>query len=442
LLLSNLVPSAPVQKMLERRGLYVHLGRSWEDMDLARLSPSLEQPKYIFSDITLSQGEGWEKLIQRLRRAPTGAVLVCFDPKSPKSLYALLSDRSAVPGLNGNKESAEEPLAVGVSQKFREVIDLANRYASHTITVLITGETGTGKELVARYIHARSPREGKPLVACNMTAIPETLIESELFGYVKGAFTGAGSDKIGLIEAAEGGTLFLDEIGELPLNAQVKLLRFLESREFYKIGDSSPKSADVRIIAAANRDLEKAIEEGSFRKDLYYRLNGARIILPPLRERKEDIISLSENFAHQAFVRAQKPYCKVSSSVLALFMHYSWPGNIRELKNTIESAVMVSEGEYLTMADLPMHLQQYATGYREEIATKAIRNIRDAERYVISEALKEAGGNKAKAAELLGISLRTLYRKLERINAPGSEDVEESAPSPLLPTYTPYRSRS
>jgi transcriptional regulator with PAS, ATPase and Fis domain len=331
---------------------------------------------------------------------------------------------------------------MGVSQKFREVIDLANRYASHTITVLITGETGTGKELVARYIHGHSPRKDKPLVACNMTAIPETLIESELFGYVKGAFTGAGGDKTGLIEAAEGGTLFLDEIGELPLNAQVKLLRFLESREYYKVGDSAPKSADVRIIAAANRDLEKAIEEGSFRKDLYYRLNGARVILPPLRERKEDIIPLSENFAHQASVLAQKPYCKVSSSVLALFMHYSWPGNIRELKNTIESAVMVSEGEYLTMADLPMHLQQYATGYPEEIATKAIRNIRDAERYVIAEALKEAGGSKTKASELLGISLRTLYRKLERMNAPVTEDVEESAPTPLFPTYTPYRSRS
>jgi transcriptional regulator with PAS, ATPase and Fis domain len=427
--------------MLERRGLYVRLGRSLEDMDLASLSLPLEQPKYIFSDITLSKGEGWEKLIQRLRGASSGAVVVCFDPKFPKSLYSLLNGRSTLSGLNQNKDNAEEPLPVGESQKLREVIDLANRYANHTITVLITGETGTGKELVARYVHTHSPRKDKPLVACNMTAIPETLIESELFGYVKGAFTGAGSDKTGLIEAAEGGTLFLDEIGDLPLNTQVKLLRFLESREFYKIGDSSPRSADVRIIAAANRDLEKAIEEGSFRKDLYYRLNGARIILPPLRERKEDIILLSENFVHQASIRAQKPYCKFSSSVLALFMHYSWPGNIRELKNTIESAVMVSQGEYLTMTDLPMHLQQYATGYPEEIASKAIRNIRDAERYVIMEALKEAEGNKTKAAELLGISLRTLYRKLEKINAPAYEDVEESEPASLLYT-APYRSRT
>ena len=254
-------------------------------------------------------------------------------------------------------------------------------------------------------------------MACNMTAIPEPLVESELFGYVKGAFTGADKNKKGLIEAAEGGTLFLDEIGDLPLTIQLKLLRFLESREFYKVGDSSPKTSDVRIIAATNKDLDKAILENGFRIDLYYRLNSARIILPPLRERKGDIMLLALSFLTQACQQTQKPFKKISSSVKALFLDYPWPGNIREVRNVIESAVMVSDEEYLTLGDLPMHIQQYAIGKRDEIGAKAIRNIDEAERNVIEEAMRKTNGNKTKAAEVLGISTRTLYRKLEKFNA-------------------------
>ncbi len=410
-------PLAPVQKLLEERGFYIHLSRTWEDAERVYSVLPLEQIKYIIIDITLCFGDKWEKLIHRARIRSTNAVFICFHPEFPQSLFSLLSHAPRIPGPDMDKENPQAPLIVGETPKFSEVLDLASRYAHHDITVLITGETGTGKDVIARYIHAHSVRKDKPFVACNMTAIPETLVESELFGYVKGAFTGADKNKEGLIEAAEGGTLFLDEIGDPPPSIQLKLLRFLESREFYKVGDSSPKTADVRIIAASNKDLDKAIrEENGFRKDLYYRLNSARIILPPLRERREDIILLVAHFGYQACGQTQKPFKKISSSVRALFLDYPWPGNIRELKNVIESAVMVSSGEYLTLGDLPMHLQQYATGHREEIGAKAIRNIAEAERNLLEGALKETNGNKAKAAELLGISTRTLYRKIEKLS--------------------------
>jgi transcriptional regulator with PAS, ATPase and Fis domain len=280
--------------------------------------------------------------------------------------------------------------------------------------VLITGETGTGKEVMARYIHGQSARRQGPLIACNMTAIPETLVESELFGYVKGAFTGADKNKKGFIEAAEGGTLFLDEIGDLPLTIQLKLLRFLESREFYRVGESTAKTADVRIVAATNNNMEQAIQEHRFREDLYYRLNSARVILPALRERRDDILPLVEYFMAQSCRRIQRPLKTLSQSVQTLLTEYSWPGNIRELRNVVESATLVADGEYLTVSDLPMHLQQYATGHREEISVKVTGRIDEAEREVIRIALREAKGDKAEAAKRLGISLRTLYRKLEK----------------------------
>jgi len=267
---------------------------------------------------------------------------------------------------------------------------------------------------MAQYIHSHGPRADKPFVGCNMTAIPETLVESELFGYVKGAFTGADRNKKGFIEAAEGGTLFLDEIGELAPSVQLKLLRFLETRQYYRVGESTPKTSDVRIVAATNKELEEAIQGNGFRKDLYFRLNSARIILPALRERREDMILLIANFVYQACNQFQKPLKKLTSSAKALFLDYPWPGNIRELKSVIESAVMVSDGEYITISDLPMNLQHYATGRREEIGSKAIRNIEEGERSVIEEALRQTNGNKGKAAEALGISTRTLYRKLEK----------------------------
>jgi transcriptional regulator with PAS, ATPase and Fis domain len=329
-------------------------------------------------------------------------------------LYTLLGYVPSSSDDGRSPDGVQHPMVIGETPQFHGVLNLANRYAMHDITVLITGETGTGKEVMAQYIHTHGARADKPFVACNMTAIPETLVESELFGYVRGAFTGADRNKKGLIEAAEGGTLFLDEIGDLAPAIQLKLLRFLETREYYKVGDSTPKTSDVRIIAATNKELDHAIQNNGFRKDLYFRLNSARIILPPLRERKEDIILLLANFMYHTCQQYQRPLKKLSSSAKALFLNYPWPGNIRELKSVVESAVMVSDGEYITLSDVPMHLQQYATGHREEIGPKAIRNIEEGERSLIEEALRQTNGNKAKAAEALGISTRTLYRKIEK----------------------------
>jgi len=416
----------PVQKLLEEKGFYIHLSCGWKQAEEACHALPLDQIKYIFTDFTLCHGNEWEQFIHRARLTSSNAVLICFHPGFPYSLYNLLGSPLTVPDSNKTAENLQVPLIVGEVPAFRKVLILANRYACHDITVLITGETGTGKEIIAQYIHAHSLRKDKPLVACNMTAIPETLVESEMFGYVKGAFTGADKNKRGLIEAAEGGTLFLDEIGDLPPTIQLKLLRFLESRKFYKIGDSSPKTANVRIIAATNKELDKAILENGFRKDLYYRLNSARIILPPLRERREDIILLAENFLNQACHQIQRPLKKISSAVKTLFLDYPWSGNIRELKNIIESAVMVSDGEYLTMGDLPMHLQQYAVSHREEFGAKAVRKIEETEGNLLEEALEETNGNKAKAAELLGISTRTFYRKLEKFALSGKYNLYSS----------------
>jgi transcriptional regulator with PAS, ATPase and Fis domain len=402
-----------VTKLLEARGLSVHFARSLDEVERVFSAFPLDQIKFVFADAALCRGKSWESLIQRSSRSPSELAFICYHPEHMHHLYNLLGC-VPLPEDGRSSDTLQPPMVIGETPQFHGVLNLANRYAMHDITVLITGETGTGKEVMAQYIHSHGPRADKPFVACNMTAIPETLVESELFGYVKGAFTGADRNKRGLIESAEGGTLFLDEIGDLAPAIQLKLLRFLETRQYYKVGDSTPKTSDVRIIAATNKELDQAIQNNGFRKDLYFRLNSARIILPPLRERKEDIILLLANFMYQTCQQYGRPLKKLSSSAKALFLNYPWPGNIRELKSVVESAVMVSDGEYITLTDLPMHLQQYATGHREEIGPKAIRNIEEGERSLIEEALRQTNGNKAKAAEALGISTRTLYRKIEK----------------------------
>ncbi len=374
------MPFSPVQKLLEDRDFAILLSRNWEEAERARALVPADQLKYIFLDATLCTGAGWEQFLYRLQQATADVVCVSFHPRFPHTLAQLLAHLPDGTTAEPLHAPAQAPVVVGESASFQAVLKLAQRYAHYDITVLVTGETGAGKEVMARYIHAHSSRHDKPLVACNLTAIPDTLVESELFGYVKGAFTGADKHKKGLIEAAEGGTLFLDEIGDLQPATQLKLLRFLESREFYKVGDSTAKTADVRIIAATNKDLERAMVEKGFREDLYYRLNSARLIVPPLRERVEDLLVLAT----------------------------------REFKNAIESAVMVADGEYVTLSDLPMHLQRYATSHHEEIGVRTIHRIDEAERDVIEEALQKTNWDKARAAALLGISLRTLYRKLEK----------------------------
>jgi transcriptional regulator with PAS, ATPase and Fis domain len=407
-------PLTGISKLVEARDCSVHVSRSVEDAERVLAAFPSEQQKFIFADLAVCNGSLWNGFTDRLREKSGHTALICYDPRNLQGLYGLLGQSTHSPVDNNNSHLVKAPLMIGDTPQFYEVLNLANRYAMHDITVLITGETGTGKEVMAQYIHARGPRADKAFVGCNMTAIPETLVESELFGYVRGAFTGADRNKKGLIEAAEGGTLFLDEIGDLAPAIQLKLLRFLETRQYYRVGESSVKTSDVRIIAATNKELEEAIQGTGFRKDLYFRLNSARIILPALRERREDMILLIANFVYSACSQFQKPLKKLSSSAKALFLDYPWPGNIRELKSVIESAAMVSDGDYITIGDLPMNLQHYATGRREEIGSSAIRNIEEGERNVIEEALRQTNGNKAKAAEALGISTRTLYRKLEK----------------------------
>jgi transcriptional regulator with PAS, ATPase and Fis domain len=401
--------------VLEGKGLSVHLSRSIADAERTLSVIPANQIRFIFVDATLCSGDPWDSFVDNIRSSSSDAVLTCYKPQYVQYLYQLLGSQNNNVAEHGAPVSSMKPPAIiGETPQIHDVVNLAQRYAMHDITVLITGETGTGKEVMARYIHSLGPRAEKPFIGCNMTAIPETLVESELFGAVRGAFTGADRNKKGLIEAAEGGTLFLDEIGDLAAPIQLKLLRFLETREYYKVGDALAKTSDVRIVAATNKELDQAINENGFRKDLYFRLNSARIILPALRERKEDIILLVANFVYSACQQFQKPLKKISSSVKALFLDYPWPGNIRELKSVIESAVMVSDGEYIALSDLPMNLQQYATRHRDQIATKAIRNIEEGEKSLIEEALRQTNGNKAKAAEALGISTRTLYRKIEK----------------------------
>jgi transcriptional regulator with PAS, ATPase and Fis domain len=416
-------PPTPIIKQLEARDFSVHLSRTVDEAEGIFSAFPADQIKFVFADVVLCQGATWNRFLDRLRSFPSGIIVICYHPKHGRMLYNLLGHAADSAGDLKSTHSVKPPVMIGETPQFHEVLNLANRYAMHDITVLITGETGTGKEIMAHYIHTLGARADKPFVGCNMTAIPETLVESELFGYVKGAFTGADRNKKGFIEAAEGGTLFLDEIGDLAPAIQLKLLRFLETREFYKVGESTPKASDVRILAATNKELDEAIQNNGFRKDLYFRLNSARVILPPLRERREDIILLVANFVYQACNQFRKPLKKVSSAAKALFLDYPWPGNIRELRSVVESAVMVSDGDYITLSDLPMNLQNYATGHREEIGTKAIRNMEEGERNLIEEALRQTNGNKAKAAEALGISTRTLYRKIEKFSLSQPEPI-------------------
>lgn len=305
------------------------------------------------------------------------------------------------------------------SQAMEQVAMLMSKAARSEATVLITGETGTGKDLIARLIHYSSDRSRGPFLAVNLPAIPETLMESELFGAEKGAYTDARERKIGKFEVADGGTLFLDEIGDLPLSVQVKLLRFLQDREFYRLGSTKPLKADVRIIAATNRNLEKLVSEEKFRADLYYRLNVIRIDVPPLRERKEDIPLLVDHFIREYSRREKKNIKGISAEALDMLMKHDFPGNVRELENAIERAVVFAEGEYITRADLPVFLEirsEKELKEREEmdsLSRPLPDKVRELEIREIKKALEKSGGVKSRAARLLGITERMLSYKMK-----------------------------
>lgn len=303
---------------------------------------------------------------------------------------------------------------IGSSPKMERVYRLIEKVCEHTYPVLILGESGTGKELVARSIHFSGPRRNKPFAPVDCSALVPTLIESELFGYVKGAFTGAMHTKQGLIEAADGGTLFLDEIGDLPVDLQAKLLRALQEKEIRPVGSTDRIPITLRVIAATNRDLEAAVRTGSFRQDLYFRLNVVQIKMPPLRERKRDI-PLLVNFFLEKFGERHGSGRTISADAMARLMAYDWPGNVRELENAIERALALGSGPILHVGDLPSNLQ-FGTGERLPENDEFLP-LDELERRAILRALREAGGDKLAAARLLGIGNTTLYRKLKQYEA-------------------------
>src|SRR5579864_1204736 len=300
---------------------------------------------------------------------------------------------------------------IGMSPRMQRVYKLIQKVAQHTYPVLILGESGTGKELVARSIHFSGPRKNKPFAPVDCSSLVPTLIESELFGYVKGAFTGAQHTKQGLFEAAGEGTLFLDEIGDLPVDLQAKLLRALQEREIKPVGSNERIGIRARVIAATNRDLESAIRTGGFRQDLYFRLNVVQIKLPPLRERKADIPLLVNTFLEK-FSDAARPIHSISEDAMRRIMGYDWPGNIRELENAIERAVALGSGPILHVGDLPSNLQ--CTWSEKLSDVDELVPLEILERRAIFRALQETSGDKLAAARLLGIGKTTLYRKLKQ----------------------------
>ena len=309
---------------------------------------------------------------------------------------------------------------VGSSPQMLALIERLKRIAPTDATVLIQGETGTGKELVAQAIHQNSPRKPKPFVALNCAALSENILESELFGHVKGAFTDASSDRIGKFEYANGGTLFLDEVGDMPLATQIKLLRVLESGQITRVGSNTPVQVNVRLLSATNRNLEEAITSGAFRSDLYHRLKVVTIAIPTLRERAEDIPLLIEHFVRQFAKRHGKTIKGMSLAARLKLGAYAWPGNVRQLRNVIESMIVVDCDETLDVDDLPVELEPVATGEPAAAAVQSAglaglvgRPLEEIERLFIGETLKLTGGNREQAAEMLGIGERTLYRKIK-----------------------------
>jgi DNA-binding NtrC family response regulator len=312
---------------------------------------------------------------------------------------------------------------LGKSRPMQEVFELIRRVADSPSNLLITGESGTGKELVAKAIHYNSDRRDRPFVAVNSAAIPEQLLESELFGHMRGAFTDAKADRPGLFEEAQKGTLFLDEISELPLMLQAKLLRAIQEREIRRVGSTKSIPVDVRIIAATNLNLADEVKAKHFREDLYYRLNVIEIRLPPLRDRRDDIPLLVENFLHKCAKANRKPLQGISESSLALLIDYSWPGNVRELENIIERAVTLARGEKIMPEDLPATVQG-SRGDRRVLDDAAERTLplQEVEWEYIKKILEKTGGNKYQAAQALGIDRKTLYRKLAEMEGRPAQD--------------------
>ncbi len=334
-----------------------------------------------------------DKLVIEIDRQIAGARL----ERENRELRRALKQRYAFPNI------------VGKSERMQRVLDLVSQVAPSKSNILITGETGTGKELIAKAIHANSPRADRPFVGVNSGSLPPDLLESTLFGHVKGAFTGAVANRKGYFETANRGTIFFDEIGTLSADMQVKLLRVLQEREFMPVGSADVIRVDVRVIAATNADLSRMVDDGRFRQDLYYRLNVINIPLPPLRDRKDDVEPLAMHFLKKYSLRMKKKVNGVSPEALACLCGYDWPGNIRELENVIERAVILARTDEITPKELPIWRKQPETVAKREVGLISLENV---ERDHIERTLANTGYHKSKSAEILGISRKTLDRKI------------------------------
>lgn len=322
---------------------------------------------------------------------------------------------------------------VGNSNAMLEVLKITSHVCRTESTILVTGESGTGKELIARAVHYNSPRKDSPFVVINCGALPENLQESELFGHVKGAFTGAIRDKMGLFQEAQKGTVLLDEIGETLPSTQVKLLRFLQDGEIRPVGGNKSIFVDTRIIAATNENLEKAVESGKFRKDLFYRINVIRIHIPPLRERREDIPLLVEYFLEKILEKFKKGKRVFSEEAMYAFMNYDWPGNIRELQNMIERAVALSKSEIINVDELPLPVpvEEFAALSRNPLDDERkksfiVTTLAEQEKNAIIEALNKYGGNQTKVSQVLGISTTTLWRKIKKYRIKSQHEISDN----------------
>jgi len=331
----------------------------------------------------------------------------------------VLENARRIEWLEGENRRLQEEVnlgrdMVGCSPALDVVLKFIARVAASEATVLICGESGTGKELVARSIHRHSARAGKPFVAINCAAITETLLESELFGHEKGAFTGAVTQQKGKLEVADGGTVFLDEVGELAVGLQAKLLRVLQEREFERVGGRQPVRVDIRVIAATNRDLKSAIRDKIFRQDLYYRLNVVSVTLPPLRSRREDIPLLAMHFTNNHARKARRKVKGIAEEALAYLMKYDWPGNVRELENAIERAVVLGTGDMLVPEDFPEEVLETEPGPAAQ--TRYHAGVRESKRNLIIKAVEQANGNFTEAAGLLGVHPNYLHRLVKNLN--------------------------
>ena len=403
-------------------------------------------PGIVVTDFKMPRMDGME-LLQRLADQPQpvavvlltaqGSIDVAVDamkagaydfiqkPVDPARLKQILQNAARQRGTSLELEATRRKLRdtglfgemVGGSKAMQEIFHLIEMVAPSTASVLITGESGTGKEMVARTIHEMSPRKGKPFVAINCSAIPETLIESEIFGHEKGAFTGALERRAGCFELAEEGTLLLDEIGEMPIATQAKLLRVLEDRKLRRLGSKVETPVDVRVLAATNKVPEEAVSKGELRGDLYYRLNVFNIHMPPLREHKEDLPKLVEALLADMNNKHGRDVAGVSDSVMQVFNSYHWPGNVRELRNSLERAVIVCEASIIEPRHLPPNFGsggiKMAAGDGEGVRLEVGTTVEEAEKMLILKTLAATNNNKTRAAEILGISLKTLHNKLK-----------------------------